>query len=124
VTTPDERLEQVIGTMLRVGVVFAAVLALLGGAVFLVRHGSEPAAYGVFRGEPQDLRTMRGIVEEAASFSGRGIAQLGMLLLIATPVARVVLALAAFARAGDRRYVVVTGIVLAILAFSLAGRSL
>jgi uncharacterized membrane protein len=67
---------------------------------------------------------MRGIVEEAASFSGRGIAQLGMLLLIATPVARVVLALAAFARAGDRRYVVVTGIVLAILAFSLAGRSL
>jgi len=118
----EERLERLIGTLLRVGVVSAAAVALLGGVVFLARHGAEPASYGVFHGEPQDLRTVRGVLQEAESLSGRGLTQLGLLLLIATPVARVVFTLVAFARAGDRRYVVVTGIVLAALLFSLVGR--
>jgi uncharacterized membrane protein len=118
----EERLEHLIGTLLRAGVVCAAAVALLGGVVFLARHGSEPASYNVFHGEPQDLRTVPGVVREALTLRGRGLAQLGLLLLIATPVARVVFTLVAFARAGDRRYVVVTGIVLAALLFSLVGR--
>jgi len=118
----EERLEHLIGTLLRAGVVCAAAVALTGGAVFLARHGSEPASYGVFHGEPQGLRTVRGVLREAVTLSGRGLTQLGLLLLIATPVARVVFTLVAFARAGDRRYVVVTGIVLAVLLFSLVGR--
>jgi len=118
----EERLERFIGTLLRTGVVSAAVVALLGGVVFLARHGAEPASYSVFHGEPQDLRNVRGVVREAMTLRGRGLAQLGLLLLIATPVARVIFTLLAFARAGDRRYVVVTGIVLATLLFSLVGR--
>lgn len=118
----EAHVEYLIGTLLRVGVVCAAAVALLGGAVFLTRHGLEPASYGVFRGEPQDLRTVRGVLRDAATFSGRGLTQLGLLLLVATPVARVFFTLVAFARAGDRRYVVVTGIVLAVLLFSLVGR--
>ncbi len=59
--------------------------------------------------------------EEARSFSGRGIIQLGLLLLVATPVARVIFSVAAFALQQDWIYVVITLIVLAVLGFSLLG---
>jgi uncharacterized membrane protein len=52
---------------------------------------------------------------------GRGIIQLGLLFLIATPVARVVFSIFAFSVQRDRLYVVVTLTVLAILMFSLTG---
>ena len=46
--------------------------------------------------------------------------QFGLLLLMATPVARVVLALGAFVMEKDRTYMVITAAVLAILLYSLA----
>jgi uncharacterized membrane protein len=49
------------------------------------------------------------------------VIQLGLLLLIATPVARVAMSLVAFILQRDRVYVVVTLIVLAVLIFSLTG---
>jgi len=70
-------------------------------------------------GEPTDLRTLSGIVRDALALRGRGIIQLGLLLLIATPVARVAFSVAAFAIQRDRLYVVVTLMVLAILLYSL-----
>jgi uncharacterized membrane protein len=72
-------------------------------------------------GEPTDLRTVSGIVEDALAFQGRGLIQLGLLLLIATPIARVAFSVAAFAVQGDWLYVVVTLIVLAVLMYSLTG---
>lgn len=58
---------------------------------------------------------------DALSFRSRGVIQLGLLLLIATPVARVVFSVFAFALQQDRTYVIVTLIVLAVLIYSLAG---
>lgn len=53
---------------------------------------------------------------------GRGLIQLGLLILIATPVARVVFSVFAFAQQKDRLSVGVTLLVLAILRYSLLGR--
>lgn len=117
----DERVEGIIGTLLRAGVLLAAAVVLLGGGIFLVRHGGELPHYRVFRGEPSDLRTVSGILADALSFRGRNIIQLGLLLLIATPVARVAFSVVAFALERDWLYVVVTLVVLAVLLFSLAG---
>lgn len=117
----DERFEGVLGNVLRWGVVSAAVVVALGAAVFLVRHGSEAPVYQVFRGEPTDLKTVPGIFHEATSGRGRGLIQLGLLLLIATPVARVVLSVAVFALQRDRRYVLITLVVLAVLLYGLFG---
>jgi uncharacterized membrane protein len=75
----------------------------------------------VFHGEPADLRQVKGVLSDAFSGDGLGIMQLGLLLLIATPVARVAFSLAAFAVQRDRLYVVVTLTVLAVLTFSMAG---
>ena len=117
----DQNVEEWIGNLLRVGVTLAAAVVLFGGSIYLVRHGRTAPQYRVFRGEPADLRTISGIVKEALVFQGRGLIQLGLLLLIATPVARVAFSVAAFAIQRDRLYVVVTLIVLAVLVYSLAG---
>ena len=91
--------------------------------VYLARHGREPADYRVFQGEPSELRSVPGVVRDAMELSGRGIIQLGLLFLIATPVARVIFSIWGFAAERDRMYVVFTVIVLAILIFSLVGSS-
>ncbi len=117
----DFRIEQTVGNLLRNGVILAAAVVAVGAALFLFRHGGEPPQYGIFRGEPSDLRHVRGIVAGAISGQSRGVIQLGLLLLIATPVARVVFSVFGFAFERDRAYVLVTLIVLGVLAFSLAG---
>ena len=117
----DERLEALLGNVLRWGVVTAAAVVALGATVFLVRHGSERPLYQVFRGEPADLRTVPGILGDAWAGRGRGLIQLGLLLLIATPVMRVVLSAGIFAVQRDRRYVLFTLIVLAVLLYSMFG---
>jgi uncharacterized membrane protein len=117
----EQRMEETIGNLLRAGVLLSASVVLAGGVVYLTRHGHSPADYRVFRGEPTDLKTLRGICSIAFKLSGRGIIQLGLLLLIATPVARVAFSVWGFAAEHDRMYVVFTLIVLAILLLSLAG---
>jgi uncharacterized membrane protein len=117
----DEDVERAIAALLREGVRVAATFVLAGGAMYLARHGAEQPHFGVFRGEPTDLRTVRGIVGDAVSLRGRGVIQLGLLLLIATPVARVALSLVAFAMQADWTYVAVTTIVILILVASLTG---
>jgi uncharacterized membrane protein len=120
----DQRVEEIIGNLLRAGVIIAASVVLLGGIVYLIRHGGETPEYRVFIGAPADLRGVSGIVADALTFSGRGIIQLGLLLLVATPVARVIFSVVAFALQGDWTYVIITLIVLAVLGLSLFGGAL
>ena len=122
-TWSDRKVEEGIGTLLRTGVLLSAAIVFLGGAVYLARHGESPADYRVFRGEPSELRQIRGIVHEAVSLRGRGIIQLGLLLLIATPVARVIFSIFGFAAEKDYPYVGFASVVLAILLYGLLGFS-
>ena len=117
----DQKTEEIIGNLLRAGVMLAAAVVLTGGVVYLAHYGGARADYRVFRGEPTDLREVSGIVRDAFAGSSRGIIQLGLLLLIATPIARVAFAVFAFAAERDRMYVAFTLIVLAILLYSLVG---
>lgn len=119
----DQKTENVIGNLLRAGVMLAATVVLAGGVLYFVRHGGEPADYRVFRGEPTDLRHVAGIVHDAFALESRGIIQLGILLLIATPIARVAFAVFAFAAERDWMYVGFTLMVLGILMYSLIGTS-
>jgi len=120
----DEKMEQIIGTLLISGVIVAALIVLVGGVLYLIRYATTLPDYRVFKGEPADLRSLSGIVTDALSFRIHGIIQLGLLLLIATPVARVAFSILAFAVQRDRTYVIVTLIVFAVLMYSLVGRSL
>jgi uncharacterized membrane protein len=115
----DQRVDEIIGNLLRVGVILAAAVVLLGGVLYMAQHPSTLPDYRVFRGEPAYLRGVSGIVKDARTLDGRGLIQLGLLVLLATPIARVVFSVLAFALQRDRTYVVVTLIVLAVLLYSL-----
>jgi uncharacterized membrane protein len=120
----DERLEKIVGSILQIGVITAASTVLLGGILYLGRYGTGSPHYDVFHGEPADLRSVYGIMKSALSFHTRGLIQLGVLLLIATPIARVAFSIIAFVLQRDRTYIFVTLIVLGVLFYSLFGGGL
>jgi uncharacterized membrane protein len=117
----DQRMDQIMAVLLRSGVLLSASLVFVGGVVYLSRHDLPVINYRVFQGEPQELRTVGGILREAAKFHGRGLIQLGLLILIATPLARVLFSVVAFIYEKDWTYVAITMIVLALLCYSLFG---
>ncbi|MGA8573762.1 MAG: DUF1634 domain-containing protein [Desulfobaccales bacterium] len=117
----DQKVETIIGNILRDGVLIASFVILVGGIFFLTRYSGKIPHYRVFRGEPTDLRSIPGIFRDAFSLSSRGIIQLGLLLLMATPIARVAFSIVAFVIERDRMYVIITLIVLGILIYSLMG---
>ncbi len=114
-------MEVILGNLLRTGVLISAAVVLAGACVYLSRHAHEPADYRVFQGEPSEFRTIPGVVHSVIHGRGRGLIQLGLLLLIATPIARVAFSIVGFAIERDRLYVAFTLIVLAVLLYSLLG---
>jgi uncharacterized membrane protein len=115
----DQQIEAIVGNLLRAGVLLAAVFCIAGGAIYLLHHGAEAFHDHVFRGEPNEFRSVAGILADSLAGYGRGSVQLGVLLLIATPIARVTLCAFAFFEQRDRLYVGVTLFVLAVLLYSL-----
>ena len=115
----DHAVEQVVGRMLQLGVLLAAVVVLIGAVLLLMHHGSDRVSYAAFSGEPERLRSIAGIVRGAMELRSDAVVQLGLLLLIATPITRVALTLVAFAIQRDRTYVIITSIVLALLLYGL-----
>jgi uncharacterized membrane protein len=117
----DQRMDEIMSVLLRTGVLLAAGLVFIGGVIFLVRHPMPASDYRVFQGAAPEFRTISGILGEVAKFHGRGLIQLGLLVLIATPVARVLFSVFAFIYEKDWTYVAVTLIVLGLLSYSLIG---
>jgi len=117
----DQRVEQTVGNLLRVGLLIATALVIVGAVIYLHNHASEMPEYRIFRGEPPELTGIPGIVAFALEWRGRGIIQLGLLVLLATPVARVIFSVVAFALQRDWFYVGVTIVVLGVLLYSIIG---
>jgi uncharacterized membrane protein len=130
----DQRLEVAIAMLLRIGVVIAAVLVAIGGVMVLRHPESAVPSFKVFHapishasGEAAiaaaaphaAIYSIGAIFYHLRDGSGASIIALGLLVLIATPIARVVFAIVGFAREHDMLYTVISFIVLAILVFSL-----
>ena len=113
------RLEKILGSVLLVGVLISASIVLFGGTIYLIRHGASPVHYRVFRGERSDLCSVEGILDDMKSFSGRGIIQMGLLLLVILQLIRVALTGVLFAVVRDRVFVAITTLVLAMLVYGL-----
>jgi uncharacterized membrane protein len=108
-------------TLLQSGVIISGLVVLFGGILYLLRYGRVPVNYQNFVPERANFRSIRAIADDALHGDGRAIIQWGLLLLIATPVARVFFSIIAFAFERDTLYVLLTLIVFAILFFSLFG---
>jgi uncharacterized membrane protein len=124
VTRPnDEQIDRAIGIILRTGVIIAAVVVLTGGVLYLSAHGSAAPSYSRFQGAPRALTHFSTIVSGVRSFNPLFIIQLGLLVLMATPVIRVVACAIGFALERDWTYVWISAIILSLLLVSLIGYS-
>jgi uncharacterized membrane protein len=112
-------MERTIGRLLRWGVSISSAIVLLGAICFLHRHSHEPASFHAFQVTAPMYRSIAGTAIAAAQFDCRAVIQVGLLFLIATPIARVAFSLVAFGVERDWIYVAVTSVVLAILVSSL-----
>ncbi len=116
----DERVEGVIGNLLRFGVLLSAFVVLVGGASYLIRDGRKLAPdLHQFPNPPEEPPSLFHIIGASARGSSLDLIFLGLLLLIATPVARVIFSVAAFGLQRDYLYVSFTLVVLAVLLLSL-----
>ena len=117
----DTQVDTVLGIILRTGVIAAAALVLAGGLSYLSAHAGGVVSYQAFHGAPADLRSIRGIALGAASLDPLFIIQFGLIVLMATPVTRVIACVIGFGLERDRKYVWISIVVLALLLVSLVG---
>jgi uncharacterized membrane protein len=120
----DQDLDESVAVVLRIGVTLSAAVVILGGLLFRKHMLSTVPDYTHFHPGDPGLRSVMGIVQGAVNFMPKSLIQLGLLLLIATPIARVVLCVIGFARQHNTLYVAVSTVVLVILILSFlrAGR--
>lgn len=118
----QKRVEGIIGTLLRTGVLVAAGIVLAGGVLYLAGHPTARPSYHQFNSEPAEFRSVMGIFRDAIALHSLGLIQLGILFLIATPISRVAFTVFAFAEERDWMYVSITLVVLALLLYSVFAR--
>lgn len=115
----DERVEKWVGLMLRTGVLLAAAVVLAGGIMYMIQNHGPRVDYSKFHGEPAAYATLHGAATGIATLEPRSIIMFGLLLLIATPIARVGMCIVGFAFERDKLYVGVSSFVLLILLYSI-----
>lgn len=119
--TRGRSLENGLARVLTTLTLASAAVLLVGLAMQLIAAAGsvwmlEPFA----RRQAEDL-SPGAILRGAASGDGRAVLHLGLLLLIATPVARVAFTLVVFALRRDWLFTVITGVVLTTLALAISG---
>jgi uncharacterized membrane protein len=117
----DKDIELLIGNVLRWGVLLSMTVVIFGGVVYLYRHGHTVYNYSVFNGQPDFTSHVGAILNGVLNFKGRSIIQLGIILLIATPIARVLLSAVSFVVEKDYLYVGIALLVLTIITISMLG---
>lgn len=121
----ERDVELYIGKLLRYGVILSCSITLFGGIIYLFQqHGSIPDYSPTPSGEPfpgvtEYLRELSSILPKIMEFDGAAIVQLGVIVLIATPILRVAFSAIGFLIEKDYLYVAITLIVLAIILLNM-----
>lgn len=115
----DEDLEKRIGQLLRFGVLLSSMVVLAGGIAYLVRHGSQVPSYHHFTPEPEKMRRPIPMWQAILQGEGRPLIAFGLLLLILTPIARILFSIIGYLLEKDYLYVVITAFVLIVILWNL-----
>jgi uncharacterized membrane protein len=115
----DSAIDRRLGLLLRTGVLTSTAVVFVGGVLLLLQAGGHVVDYHAFHGVPARLTSVPAILAGALHGDALSVIQLGLLLLIATPVARVVFSVVAFAIERDFLYVGISGLVLSVLLYSI-----
>jgi len=119
-----ESMNVVIGKMLRYGVVLSGVVIVLGVIGLAASNGTSDTS-GFLAYNPSTVPhdgidvNPSDLLHGLAALSPFSWIELGVIVLIATPVCRVLVSVFLFAAERDRLYVLITAVVLALLLFSM-----
>jgi uncharacterized membrane protein len=116
----DKDIEVAMGNLLRWGVILSSIVVLIGGIIYLIHLGGTSPDYKTFHGLLQPYHSLPEIFDGVKKLKGEAIVQLGVLLLIATPVARIIFSIIGFIREKDFLYIFIALIVLGIIITSMA----
>lgn len=116
-TFGDRQMDAIMGRLLEVGVLLASSVVLVGGVLYLRLHHASAPSYRHFTSDAASLLRPSAMLHAIKQEDPAAIIQLGILLLIATPIARVIFAAIAFAIERDRLYVIISLIILCVLLY-------
>jgi uncharacterized membrane protein len=112
-------MEMIMGRLLQAGVLLAAAVVTTGGVMYVLGHPGARGDYSVFVAKPVEVRHLAMLLGSVRQGNAEAIIDLGILLLIATPIFRVLFAVVAFSAERDRLYIAVSITVLAVLLFGM-----
>jgi uncharacterized membrane protein len=119
----DTDMQLLLGQVLRAGTVISISIVFFGGVLYLYRHGHSTADYRVFKGTPNFVHQAKGLFQGMASLKGQAIIQIGIMLLIATPILRVIFSAVGFMLEKDYLYLGISLLVLLIIIASMLSGS-
>ncbi|RCH54343.1 DUF1634 domain-containing protein [Mucilaginibacter hurinus] len=114
----NQKTSLIISNLLRTGVFASIGIACAGGIIYLLGHGHEAVTYYTFKGT-QAYEAPEYVFRNIFSLHGRAIIQAGILLLLATPIVRIIFSAISFAMERDYMYTGITLLVFAIITFSM-----
>ncbi|PUZ19433.1 Uncharacterized membrane protein [Chitinophaga costaii] len=118
----DHDIEQIIGWQLRLGVITASVIVGIGGLLYLMQSGRQARPpYHQFLGTAAGFTTLKEILTGMQQGDAKAYVQLGVVILILTPIFRIAFSLVGFVLEKDRLYICITLIVLAVMMISIFG---
>ena len=121
VDSAQQDTQYILGTLLRVGVILSMSVVLIGGLIYLIGYQDLKVDYSKFVPDA-NYATLEAIVVGLKVMDGKAIIQLGTILLIFTPVTRVVFSVFSFLIERDYLYVLIGLFVLGVILFSLSNK--
>lgn len=118
----DRDIQVILGTLLRVGVIASMTVVFIGGLVYLASNYSDIVDYSQFDSVKSGFSTVSDIFIGLWHLKGNAIIQFGVLLLIFTPIMRVVFSIFSFLIERDYLYVLIGAFVLCVILFSLSNK--
>ena len=117
----EQDIQFILGTLLRVGVILSMTVVLIGGIIYLIGYQSFNVDYSQFVPDAK-YASLEAIVVGLKAMDGKAIIQFGTILLIFTPITRVVFSVFSFLIEKDYLYVVIGLFVLGVILFSLSNK--
>jgi uncharacterized membrane protein len=118
----DKDIQVILGTLLRVGVIASMAVVFIGAVIYLVVYHSETVDYHQFNPHKTEYSSVSAIFQGLSRLDSKAIIQFGTVLLIFTPVTRIVFSIFSFLIERDYLYVIIGLFVLCIILISLSNK--
>ena len=118
----DKDIQVILGTLLRVGVIASMTIVFIGAVLYLAGNYNGTVDYSHFYPEKSGYSSLAAIFQGMSILDSKAIIQFGTVLLIFTPVTRIVFSIFSFLIERDYLYVLIGLFVLCIILISLSNK--